>query len=118
VQAAIADLHVQQPRDWEQIALLYRRLERLTGSPIVTLNGAVAVAEVEGPEPALALLEGLDLDGYLYFHSTRADFLRRLGRDDEAHAAYARALALAETEPEHRFLQSRLKEFRPPPAGC
>jgi RNA polymerase sigma-70 factor, ECF subfamily len=116
VQAAIADLHVQQPRDWEQIALLYRRLERLTGSPIVTLNGAVA--EVEGPEPALALLEGLDLDGYLYFHSTRADFLRRLGRDDEAHAAYARALALAETEPEHRFLQSRLKEFRPPPAGC
>jgi RNA polymerase sigma-70 factor, ECF subfamily len=118
VQAAIADLHVQQPRDWEQIALLYRRLERLTGSPIVTLNGAVAVAEVEGPEPALALLEGLDLDGYLYFHSTRADFLRRLGRDDEAHAAYARALALAETEPEHRFLQSRLKEFPPPPAGC
>jgi RNA polymerase sigma-70 factor, ECF subfamily len=118
VQAAIADLHVQQPRDWEQIALLYRRLEQLTGSPIVTLNGAVAVAEVEGPEPALALLEGLDLDGYLYFHSTRADFLRRLGRDDEAHAAYARALALAETEPEHRFLQSRLKEFRPPPAGC
>jgi RNA polymerase sigma-70 factor, ECF subfamily len=118
VQAAIADLHVQQPRDWEQIALLYRRLERLTGSPIVTLNGAVAVAEVEGPEPALALLEGLDLDGYLYFHSTRADFLRRLGRDDEAHAAYARALALAETEPEHRFLQSRLNEFPPPPAGC
>jgi RNA polymerase sigma-70 factor, ECF subfamily len=117
VQAAIADLHVQEPRDWDQIALLYRQLEELTGSPIVTVNRAVALAQLEGPEAALALLDGLDLDGYVYFHSTRADFLRRLGRDDEAQAAYGRALEIAETEPERRFLQSRLHELRPPPAG-
>jgi RNA polymerase sigma-70 factor (ECF subfamily) len=111
VQAAIADLHVQKPRDWEQIALLYGRLEQLTGSPIVTVNRAVALAEIEGPEPALALLDGLGLDGYPYFHSTRADLLRRLGRHDEARAAYARAAELVETEPERRFLQSRLSEL-------
>jgi RNA polymerase sigma-70 factor (ECF subfamily) len=114
VQAAIADLHVQEPRDWEQIALLYRQLEGLTGSPIVRVNRAIALAEIEGPADALTLLDDLDLDSYLYFHSTRADFLRRLGRDDEAHAAYARAFELAETEPERRFLHSRLHELRPP----
>ena len=117
LQAAIAELHTQQPRDWEQIALLYGRLEQLTGSPIVRVNRAVALAELEGPERALALLEDLDLDGYLYFHSTRADLLRRLGRNDEAHDAYTRALALAEAEPERRFLQTRLDELRPPSAG-
>ena len=117
LQAAIADLHLQEPRDWEQIALLYRRLEQLTGSPIVTVNRAVALAEIEGPAVALARLEDLDLDGYLYFHSTRADLLRRLGRHGEAHDAYTRALALAETKPERRFLQSRLNELRPPRAG-
>ena len=58
----------------------------------------------------------MGLDGYLYFHTTRADFLRRLDRDDEARAAYARALEIAETEPERRFLHSRLHELRPPPA--
>jgi RNA polymerase sigma-70 factor (ECF subfamily) len=114
VQAAIADLHVQEPRDWEQIALLYRRLEELTGSPIVTVNRAVALAEIEGPGAALALLEDLGLNGYLYFHSTRADLLRRLGRHDEARAAYTRAAELAETEPERRFLQARLTELSPP----
>jgi RNA polymerase sigma-70 factor, ECF subfamily len=117
VQAAIADLHVQEPRDWDQIALLYRRLEELTGSPIVTVNRTVALAEIEGPGPALALLDNLSLDGYLYYHSTRADFLRRLGRHDEARAAYGRAAQLAETEPERRFLQSRLNELQPPCAG-
>jgi RNA polymerase sigma-70 factor (ECF subfamily) len=117
VQAAIADLHVQVPRDWDQIALLYRRLEELTGSPIVTVNRAVALAEIEGPASALALLDDLALDDYLYFHSTRADFLRRLGRHDEARAAYARAAALAETEPQRRFLESRLNDLAPPPAG-
>jgi RNA polymerase sigma-70 factor, ECF subfamily len=111
VQAAIADLHVQQPRDWSQIALLYRRLEELTGSPVVTVNRAVALAELEGPEAALALLDDLDLDDYLYFHSTRADLLRRLARTDEARAAYIRAAELAETEPERRFLQARLNEL-------
>jgi RNA polymerase sigma-70 factor, ECF subfamily len=117
VQAAIADLHTQVPRDWDQIALLYRRLEELTGSPIVTVNRAVAHAELEGPEAALALLDGLDLDAYLYFHSTRADLLRRLGRDGEARTAYARAAELAKTEPERRFLQSRLDQLRPPTAA-
>jgi RNA polymerase sigma-70 factor (ECF subfamily) len=111
LQAAIADLHTQERRDWEQIALLYRRLEELTGSPVVTVNRAVALAEIEGPAAALALLDDLDLDRYLYFHSTRADLLRRLGRNDEARAAYARALQLAQTEPERRFLQSRLHEL-------
>jgi RNA polymerase sigma-70 factor (ECF subfamily) len=108
VQAAIADLHTEEPRDWQQIELLYRRLEELTASPVVTVNRAVAVAEVEGPEAGLALLDGLDLDAYRYFHSTRADLLRRLGRVDEARAAYERSLELAESEPERRFLRSRL----------
>ncbi len=118
LQAAIADLHTQEPRDWDQIALLYGRLEHLTGSPVVTVNRAIALAEIEGPSAALALLDVLDLDSYLYFHSTRADFLCRLGRDHDAQAAYSRALDLAETEPERRFLQSRLNELRPPPASC
>ena len=117
VQAAIADLHTQEPRDWEQITLLYGRLEDLTGSPIVTVNRAVALAEIEGPAAALALLDDLDLDRYLYFHSTRADFLRRLGRSDEARAAYARALQLAESEPERRFLEARVNDVTPSAGG-
>jgi RNA polymerase sigma-70 factor (ECF subfamily) len=115
VQAAIADLHTHEPRDWEQIALLYRRLEELTRSPVVTLNRAVAVAELDGPAAALTLLDYLDLHGYLYFHSTRADLLRRLGRVDEARVAYTRSLELAESEPERRFLQSRLNELSSTP---
>ena len=111
LQAAIAELHLAQPRDWEQIALLYERLEQLTGSPVVALNRAIAIAELEGPGSALAMLDELDLDSYQYFHSTRADLLRRLGRHDEACAAYARALQLAQTEPERRFLQSRLHDL-------
>ena len=111
VQAAIADLHVREPRDWEEIRLLYRQLEALTSSPVVTLNRAVAVAELEGPEAALALLDGLDLDEYRYFHSTRADLLRRLGRGDEARAAYARALDLTQPGAEQRFLERRLADI-------
>jgi RNA polymerase sigma-70 factor (ECF subfamily) len=111
VQAAIADLHLHEPRDWEEIALLYGRLEDLTGSPVVTMNRAIAVAEVEGPEAALALLDDLELDDYRYYHSTRADLLRRLDRDDEARAAYARALELTQAGPERRFLESRLAEL-------
>jgi RNA polymerase sigma-70 factor, ECF subfamily len=108
VQAAIADLHLQEPRDWEQIELLYRRLEQLTNSPVATVNRAIAVAELEGPEAALALLDRLDLADYRYYHSTRADLLRRSGRDDEARAAYARALELTQPGSEQRFLESRL----------
>jgi RNA polymerase sigma-70 factor (ECF subfamily) len=108
IQAAIADLHLQQPRDWREIELLYGRLERITSSPIVTMNRAIAVAELEGPEAALGVLADLDLDGYRYYHSTRADLLRRLGREDEARAAYARALELTQPGPEQRFLAGRL----------
>jgi RNA polymerase sigma-70 factor (ECF subfamily) len=111
IQAAIADLHLRAPRDWEEIALLYQRLERLTGSPVVTMNRAIAVAELEGPEAGLALLDRLELDDYRYYHSTRANLLRRLGRDDEARAGYARALELTRTEPEQRFLESRLADL-------
>jgi RNA polymerase sigma-70 factor (ECF subfamily) len=108
IQAAIADLHLRRPRDWEEIELLYQRLERLTGSPVVTMNRAIALAELEGPEAGLALLDRLALDDYRYYHSTRADLLRRLGRDAEAHAAYARALELTQSGPEQRFLERRL----------
>ena len=111
IQAAIADLHLQEPRDWEQIALLYRRLEQITSSPVVAMNRAIAVAELEGPEAGLALLEGLELNDYRYYHSTRADLLRRLGRHEQARAAYTRALELTQPGPEQRFLEGRLAEF-------
>ena len=108
LQAAIALHHTEELRDWSQIVALYRDLIRLTRSPVVQLNHAIAVAEVDGPAPGLALVERLELHGYQYFHSTRADLLRRLGRRDEARAAYARALELASAEPERRFLRRRL----------
>jgi RNA polymerase sigma-70 factor (ECF subfamily) len=108
IQAAIAELHLQGPRDWAKIAFLYQRLEQLSGSPVVTMNRAIAVGELEGPEAGLALLDGLELGDYRYYHSTRADFLRRLGRDHEARAAYTRALELTQPGPEQRFLQKRL----------
>jgi RNA polymerase sigma-70 factor (ECF subfamily) len=82
----------------------------MTGSAVVELNRAIAVAEVDGAEAGLALVDRLDLDGYQYFHSTRADLLRRLGRADQARREYERALELAHTEPERRFLQRRLAE--------
>jgi RNA polymerase sigma-70 factor, ECF subfamily len=110
VQAAIASLHLEEPRDWPEIAGLYAELVRITGSAVVELNRAIAVAELDGAEAGLAVVERLDLDGYQYFHSTRADLLRRLGRADEARTEYERALDLAHTEPERRFLQRRLAE--------
>jgi RNA polymerase sigma-70 factor (ECF subfamily) len=113
VQAAIADLHLYQPRDWRHIAALYETLARQTGSPIVEMNRAIAVAEIDGPEAGLAILDRLDLEHYRYFHSTRADLLRRAGRYREARHAYRRALDLAQTEPERRFLQARLAETTP-----
>jgi RNA polymerase sigma-70 factor, ECF subfamily len=112
IQAAIASLHMDEPLDWPQIAALYGELVRLTGSPVAGLNGAIAVAETDGPEAGLALVDRLDLHGYQYFHSTRADLLRRLGRADEARTEYRRALALAHTEPERRFLRRRAEEVR------
>ena len=111
IQAAIADLHLQQPRDWQQIAALYGTLAQRTGSPVVGLNRAVAIAELDGPGAALALLDSLALDGYRYYHSTRAELLRRAGRTGDARVAYARALELAETGPERQFLARRLEEL-------
>ena len=83
---------------------------RLTGSAVVKLNRAIAVAEAEGTEAGLALVDRLGLDGYQYFHFTRADLLRHLGRADEARTEFERALALAHTEPERRFLRQRVAE--------
>jgi len=111
IQAAIADLHLQQPRDWHQIAALYGTLAKRTGSAVVELNRAVAIAELDGPDAGLALLDTLSLDTYRYYHSTRAELLRRAGRTGDARAAYARALDLAETDHEHQFLTRRLEEL-------
>jgi len=83
--------------DWSQIVALYDQLLAVSPTPVVTLNRAIAVGEVHGPSPALALVDELDLDSYYAFHATRADLLRRLGRDDDAAAAYARAAAMAPT---------------------
>jgi RNA polymerase sigma-70 factor (ECF subfamily) len=114
LQAAIASLHMREPRDWPQVAALYGELGRLTGSPVVELNRAIAVAEAEGTQAGLELVDRLDLGGYQYFHSTRADLLRRLGRTDEARAEYERALELTHTEPERRFLRRRVAEAARP----
>ncbi len=114
LQAAIADLHIREPRDWEQIALLYGALSRITESPVVEVNRAVAIGETEGPEAALAVLDAVELDDYRYFHSTRASILQRVGREDEARCAYQRALELTDAGPEQRLLAQRLAELAPP----
>jgi RNA polymerase sigma-70 factor (ECF subfamily) len=111
LQAAIASLHTETPCDWTQIAALYGELSRLTGSPVVELNRAIAIAETEGPEAGLRIVEGLSLDDFRYLHSTRAELLRRLGRVDEARDAYLRARALTDEGVERRFLERRLSEL-------
>jgi RNA polymerase sigma-70 factor, ECF subfamily len=114
LQAAIAALHAQAPSadqtDWRQIALLYAELDRATGSPVIALNRAVAVAMADGYERGLELMEGLPLDDYHLFHAARADLLRRLERHEEAAAAYRRALELTRNELERRYLCGRLAE--------
>jgi RNA polymerase sigma-70 factor (ECF subfamily) len=116
VQAAINAVHSDAASaadtDWRQIVVLYDHLMRLTPTPIVALNRAVAVAEVEGPAAGLALLDGIDLAGHHLFHAVRADLLRRLGRDDEAAAAYDSALALVGNEPDRAFLLGRRESLR------
>ena len=112
LQGAIAALHVDDPPDWEQLAALYGELARRTGSPVVELNRAAAIAEAGDAAGALAVVEALDLDGYHYLHATRAELLRRLDRADEAEAAYARALELVRSDAERRFLEQRLAELR------
>ncbi len=112
VQAAIASLHAEEPQDWPQLAALYGELARLTGSPVVQLNQAAAMAEAGEVQAALDLAESLELDRYHYLHATRAELLRRLDRAAEAREAYARALELVHSEPERRFLEQRLAELR------
>jgi RNA polymerase sigma-70 factor (ECF subfamily) len=107
LQAALASLHLEQPEDWPQIAALYGELARVTGSPVVELNHAAALAEAGEVERALAITDELDLDGYHYLHAVRADLLQRLGRVGEARTAYDRALELVASEPERRFLEER-----------
>jgi RNA polymerase sigma-70 factor (ECF subfamily) len=108
VQAAIASLHADAPRDWAQIAALYGELARLTDSPVVELSRAIALAEVEGPQTALDVVDRLGLDDYRYFHATRGELLSRLGRSVEARTAYERALALVHDDAERRLLERRL----------
>ena len=113
LQAAIAVLHTEDPVDWAQIAALYAELAERTGSPVVELNRAAALAQTGATERALEVADGLaaDLDRYPYLHSTRAELLRRLGRYGEARAAYVRALAISPDERERRFLRGRLAEL-------
>src|SRR5439155_24905248 len=120
LQAAIAALHCQAARaedtDWRQIVRLYDLLERVQPSPVVSLNRAVAVAMVEGPAAALALIDSLaaagDLENYHLLHATRADLLRRVGSLEEAAKSYTKALALVTNNSERRFLERRLREVQ------
>jgi RNA polymerase sigma-70 factor (ECF subfamily) len=111
LQAALASLHAAEPPDWPQIAALYGELARLTGSSVVELNRAVAVAESGDVEAALELVDRLELDAYHYLHAARAELLRRLDRVPDARAAYGRALELVHSDAERRFLERRLAEL-------
>ena len=108
LQAAIAALHVEDPPDWPQIAALYGELARRTGSPVVELNRAAAIAEAGDPERALELVDRIELDRYHYLYAARAELLRRLDRIDDARAAYKRALELVHSDAERRFLEQQL----------
>jgi RNA polymerase sigma-70 factor (ECF subfamily) len=109
LQAAISAVHADAPTfeetDWSQIVALYDQLLAVAPTPVVALNRAIAIGEVKGPGAALALVDELDLDTYYPFHATRADLLRRLGRNSEAAAAYERAAAIAPTDAERDFLR-------------
>jgi RNA polymerase sigma-70 factor, ECF subfamily len=113
LQAAIAAEHAEHRSDWQRILTLYDQLLTLTRSPVVELNRAVALAEAEGPAAGLDVVEAIaaELDGYLYLHAARGDFLRRLGRPSEARDAYARAIELVRSDPERRFLSQRVADL-------
>jgi RNA polymerase sigma-70 factor (ECF subfamily) len=112
LQAAIAALHVDEPQDWPQLAALYGELARVTGSPVVELNRAAAIAEAGDVAAALALVDRLELDAYHYLHATRAELLRRLDRREDTRAAYERALELVHSDAERCFLERRLAELQ------
>lgn len=120
IQAAINAVHSDAASaadtDWRQILTLYDQLMAVAPSPVVALNRAVAVAEVEGPRAALALVNALDLDRYYLFHAIRADLLRRLGRDVEAARAYDAAIARTGNAAERDFLGRRREEAGGVPA--
>jgi RNA polymerase sigma-70 factor (ECF subfamily) len=111
LQAAIASQHVTEPRDWAEIATLYGELARVTDSPVIELNRAIAIAEVEGPEAGLRLVDPLALEDFHYLHSTRGELLRRVGKLHDARVAYERALALVHDDAERRLLERRLAEL-------
>jgi RNA polymerase sigma-70 factor, ECF subfamily len=111
LQATIAALHLDDPQDWPRLAVLYGELARITGSPVVELNRAAALAEAGDVESALVLADSLELDGYHYLHATRAELLRRLDRVDDARTAYTRALELVHSDAERRLLEQRLAEL-------
>ncbi|MFZ0972161.1 MAG: DUF6596 domain-containing protein, partial [Solirubrobacteraceae bacterium] len=111
LQAAIASLQAEERIDWHEVAALYGQLAQITGSPVVELNRAVAVAQAGSTEEALEIVEQLALPDYQYLHSTRGELLRRLGRPDEAREAFERALALARSARERRFLERRIAEL-------
>jgi RNA polymerase sigma-70 factor (ECF subfamily) len=111
IQAAINAVHSDAPSaaatDWRQILALYDQLLALAPTPVVALNRAVALAEIDGPGPALATVDALDLDAYHLFHATRGELLSRLGRNDDARAAYDRAITLAGNAAEHALLERK-----------
>jgi RNA polymerase sigma-70 factor (ECF subfamily) len=111
LQAAIASLHADDPRDWSEIAALYGELGRLTGSPVVELNRAIALAEADGPERGLELLDTLALGDFHYLHAAKGELLRRLGRTDEARDELQHALALVHDEAERRLLRRKLAQL-------
>jgi RNA polymerase sigma-70 factor, ECF subfamily len=111
LQAAIASLHADEPTNWREIAALYAELARVTSSPVVELNRAVAVAEADGPEAGLRIVDTLQLGEYRYFHATRGELLRRLERRAEAREAFERALELTPDGAERRFLERRVAEL-------
>jgi RNA polymerase sigma-70 factor (ECF subfamily) len=123
VQAAIAALHARAVRpedtDWAEIDLLYGTLERMTPSPVVSLNRAVAVSRLRGPADALAMIEPLapKLGGYFYFHGARGAFLKQLGRAQEARTAFDRAIALANTPAEAAHIRLEIDRLAEAGAG-
>jgi RNA polymerase sigma-70 factor (ECF subfamily) len=114
INAVHTDARHARDTDWSQIVALYDQLARLDPSPIVRLNRAIAVAELDGPQVALAEVDGLPLEGYHAFHATRADLLRRLGRTAQARAAYDRAIGLATNPAERAYLVRRRDQLAGP----